>query len=310
MLSLYQQILCQIDILCRNMKKILLFAIVLIASATGLNAQERETYFPYPIVPDSITTLQGRTDYLISHFWDFCDFKKAFNNKKRMGETFKEYLAFMPFASAKQAFKSISILLKDIEKQPDYVLFLGEKAKEYVHSDTSEIYSDELYLPFARAVVENKKISEAAKEKFRKDVKVLTYTQTGMSAPSFTYIDRAGIKQEFQPDTTQVTIIFFTSPDCVDCTLARSRLYADIKASQFVESGVMRIVAINPEADSEEWRKAAERYPQEWTVGVAPGLDEMYDIKFVPSFYIIDENNVIHLKNANIDTMLNVIMRL
>lgn len=290
-------------------KKIILFVVSLL-TLSSIHAQQTDTYFPYPIVPDSISTLQARTDYLISHFWDFCDLKKAFNNKQKMGEAFKEYLSFMPYASAKNAFKSIAILLKNIEKQPNDVLFLGQKAKEYVHSDTAEMYSDELFLPFARAVVENKKIPAAEKVDFEKAVRVLSATQKGMTAPSFKYTDRNGVVKTFEPDSTEVTVLFFASPDCSDCTLARSRLYADIKASKFVDDNVMRIIVINPGPNSTEWEEAAKRYPAEWEVGCSPGLDDFYDIKDTPSFYVIDDSNTIQLKNVNIEMLLSLIMKL
>ena len=58
------------------MDKRFLALILFIVSCAGLtaSAQQTATYFPYPIVPDSISTLQARTDYLLEHFWDFCDF--------------------------------------------------------------------------------------------------------------------------------------------------------------------------------------------------------------------------------------------
>lgn len=291
------------------MKKLLLL-IALFTAVTGkMSAQQTDTYFPYPIVPDSISNLQDRTDYLIAHFWDFCDLKKAFNNKQKMGEAFRQYLEFMPYASARNAYKSIAIFLKNLEKQPNDILFLAQKAEEFVHSDTAEIYSDDLFLPFARAVVEHKKISSQDKKPFEKVVKVLSYTQKGMPVPTFNYKDRQGQTKTFEPDSSEVTIIFFASPDCIDCTLARSRLKADIRASGYVKDGVMRIMVINPGSE-EGWAETAEKYPEEWEVVSAPGIDEIFDVRFIPSFYVVDEQNIIHLKNINIDTLLNLISRL
>lgn len=275
-----------------------------------VKAQQTDTYFPYPIIPDSISDLQGRSDYLIAHFWDFCDLKKAFNNKQKMGEAFRQYLEFMPYSTARKAHKSIAVLLKNIEKQPNDVLFLAQKAEEFVHSDTSEMYSDELFLPFAKAVVDNKRINAAERQKYEKMVNVLLLTQKGMTAPSFRYVDRNGVAKTFEPDSSEVTLLFFVDPECSDCILARSRLYADIKASNFVKDKVMRIIVINTGENNDAWKEAAARYPAEWEVGVSQGLDDIYDIKFVPSFYVIDDENIIQLKNINIDGLLSVISRL
>ncbi len=288
--------------------------ILLIASMAGGSAfaqQQTDTYFPYPIVPDSISTLQGRTDYLLEHFWDFCDFKKAFSSRPRMAGAFKDYLSFMPHASAKQAHRSVARLLKTLEKQPDDLLFIARKAEEYIHSDTAEIYSDELYLPFAVAVSSNKRIDKAVREQFEHQARILSGSQVGMPAPSFNYTDRSGSPGVFAADSTaEVTILFFNDPDCMDCTIARSRLHADIRATNFIKDGVMRVVAITPGEADEAWKQMAESYPAEWTVGAAPDVDEIYDIPSTPTFYVIDDNNKIALKRIDINTLLNLISRL
>lgn len=295
-------------------KKIFTF-ILLIASIAGSTAfaqqQQTETYFPYPIVPDSISTLQARTDYLLEHFWDFCDFKKAFSSRQKMAGAFKDYLSFMPHASAKQAHRSVGRLLKSLEKQPDDLIFIARKAEEYIHSDTAEIYSDELYLPFAVAVSSNKRIDKAVREQFEHQARILSGSQVGMPAPAFKYIDRSGAEAVFSPDSTaEVTILFFNDPDCMDCTIARSRLNADIRASNFIKDGVMRVVAITPGEADDNWKQMAESYPAGWTVGAAPDVDEIYDIPNTPTFYVIDDEHKIALKRIDINTLINLISRL
>lgn len=273
--------------------------------------QQAETYFPYPLIPDSISTLQARTDYLISHFWDFCDLKKAFSSRQKMAGAFKDYLTFMPHASARQVHRSIAKLMKALEKQPDDQLFLARKAEEYIHSDSSEIYSDELYLPFAVAVAGNKRIDKASREPFAHQAKILSACQAGMPAPSFDFTDRDGLNRTFAPDTTaEVTVIFFNDPDCMDCVLAKARLKADIRASQFVDEGVMKIIAITPGDADDTWKDMAGSYPEQWIVGASSEVDEIYDIPTTPTFYVLDEKGNIALKRINIEALLSLISRL
>ena len=79
------------------MKRFSLIFMMVIALVTGAKA---DTYFQYPIVPDSLSTLQDRCDYLSRHFWDFCDLKKAFSSKKKMADEFAVYLSILQNASA------------------------------------------------------------------------------------------------------------------------------------------------------------------------------------------------------------------
>ncbi len=54
---------------------LMLAGIALRGSAQSASDQPT-TYFPYPIVPDSISTFQARCNYLADHFWDFCEMSK------------------------------------------------------------------------------------------------------------------------------------------------------------------------------------------------------------------------------------------
>ena len=159
------------------MKKIIFTALLTVFINCVASAQTMpETYFPYPLVPDSIQTLDGRSNFLITHFWDFCDLKKGFSSRAKMAGAFKDYLSFMPYANARVVHKSIAKFLKDIEKQPEDMVFIAHTAEQLVHSDTAQIFSDELYLPFAQAVVNNKRVKKEDKEYFAPQVKVLTAT--------------------------------------------------------------------------------------------------------------------------------------
>ena len=267
-------------------------AIFMAALVASPSVMAQDTYFQLPIVPDSLQGLQPRVDYLIQHYWDFCDFNKAFSNRERMGES------------------CIAKFLKDLEKRPDDLVFLANTAEEYVHSDTSRIYSDELYLPFIRAVVDNKRVDKSLKARYEHQVRVLSASQVGMSAPEFEFTDREGRKRTFAPDSSEVTLIYFFDTECGDCHLARTRLNADIPTSNYIDRKLVRVVAISLEEPTEEWREKVKNYPETWTVGAAPDIDTIYDITTIPSFYILDENAVIRMKNASIDTVLQVMSRL
>ncbi|MDE5720684.1 MAG: DUF5106 domain-containing protein, partial [Paramuribaculum sp.] len=227
-----------------------------------------------------------------------------------MGESFKSYLNLMPHASARQAHKCIAKLLKTLEKRPDDLVFLANTAERYAHSDTSEIYSDELYLPFIRAVVDNKRVDKSIKARYEHQVRVLSASQVGMSAPEFTFTDRDGNRRTFAPDSSEVTLIYFFDTECGDCHLARTRLDADIPTTRYIDAGLVRVVAISAEEPTDEWREKVKKFPSTWTVGSAPDIDTIYDITVTPSFYILDENAVIRMKNAGIDAVLQVMSRL
>lgn len=279
--------------------------------AVSANAQSTpETYFPYPLVPDSIQTLDGRSNFLITHFWDFCDLKKGFSSRAKMAGAFSDYLTFMPYADARVVHRSIAKFIKDLEKQPDDLVFIARTAEQMVHSDTSRIFSDELYLPFAQAVVNNKRVKKEDRDYFEPQVKILTGTMFNSRMPDIPYTDRNGNSAVFAPDSTEVLLLFFTEPENSAALLAKARLNADAKATTLIKEGIMKVVAIARTEPGEEWLGFAKTLPEEWVVGANPDIESIYDIRFVPNFYVVDQNGNILLKNASIDQIINILQRL
>ncbi|MDE7452647.1 MAG: DUF5106 domain-containing protein, partial [Paramuribaculum sp.] len=267
-------------------------------------------YFPYPLVPDSIQTLEGRSNFLISHFWDFCDLKKSFSSRAKMAESFSDYLSFMPYANAKVVHRSIARFIKELDKQPDDLVFIAHTAEQMVHSDSSRIFSDELYLPFALAVVNNKRVKKEDKAYFEPQVKVLNATMLNTTMPDISYVDRNGNKAVFSPDSTDIVLLFFTEPGNSEALLAKARLNADSKATGFIKNGMMKVVAITKMQPGEEWLSFAKTLPEDWIAGANPEIDSVYDIRFTPSFYVVDSGGNILLKNASIDQVISILEKL
>lgn len=287
-------------------------AIMLMPAVIPVSAQQQTqtTYFPYPSVPDSLVTLQQRTDYLMRHFWDKCDFKRAFSSRPKMRQALADYLSFVPYASRDSVSASFGRLFKALEKQPDDLLFLAQEAELQLMGDSAQYYSEEAFLPFARAVVANKKINKTSKLHFERQARILGATQPGQPIPDLEFTDRDGVtKRHLHDVATPMVFVYFNDPDCDDCHMARVRLNADVKANQLIEKGLLSVVAISTSEPTAEWQQAMAAYPGTWTVGAAPDADETFDIAMFPSFYLV-ENGKIIAKNYGIDELLTVLMRI
>ncbi|MDE6495971.1 MAG: DUF5106 domain-containing protein [Duncaniella sp.] len=290
------------------MKRVLLIFFMAVTLSVGAKA---DTYFQYPIVPDSISNLQDRCDYLARHFWDFCDLKKAFSSRQKMAQEFSVYLSILQNASADSAFASVERLTKKLEKQPSDLLFLTERAEAQLYSDTAEVWIDELYLPFIRAAIANKKIDKASKARFAHQETILSNSLPGKTAPSLPYTDRNGLPGNLDNDSAQVVVLFFNDPDCSDCNLARIRLHADISASELIEAGTVKVVSIALTEPDESWRQAVADYPETWIVTANPDADLTFDLRSgTPEFYVLDKNHKIRFKHLGIDQLLDIFRQL
>lgn len=289
------------------MKKILLLIVTLLSMHA---AAQDNGLFQLPIVPENITTLQDRSDYLVEHYWDFCDLGKAFSQRDKMAAAFDVYLSLMPYASAEKVFDSVDKFMDKIKKGHD-VLFIADLAEQKLYGDSAEYASDELYLKFLDKVVANKKVDKNFKLRYRHQQRVLSQSQIGMPAPEFDYTDIDGHKGRFVNDSTKIgTMLFFNDPDCTSCSMARLRLDADVQATRLTSEGYLDIYSVYPGEPDDQWKSMAAEYPASWHNVASPTVDEIYDLRHSPSFYLINPDGKILFKTDNVDLILDIMGRL
>lgn len=264
-----------------------------------------DTYFPYPTPPEALTTLSERTNYLVEHFWDRCNLKSAFSSRAKLAVAFRDYVSFMPYASSDTVHESITRLINEVKGNKNNLLTLGEIAESALYSDSAEVLSDELYIPFATAVASNKKIPGASRARFEHQARVLTNSQLGAVAPPLPFETVDGVKSDLSKVESPYILLFFNDPDCDDCTLVKARLAADFSTRQLIDKGILKIVSIYPDSPSDEWKESVSRYPATWVVGASEEADDTFDMRNAPVMYFLDKDRKIIAKNMVIDNVIN-----
>lgn len=270
------------------------------------NAQAKpaERLFQYPEAPDTMETLQERTTYLVNHFWDRCNLQSAILKRDAFKEAFMDYISFMPYADASAVHESIQRLIAAYTKSPQHVLTLAELAEEAVYNGEAEFMSDEIFLPFAKAAVDNKKISKTSKARIAHEAKVVEQTQLGKVMPNLNYTLRDGNKGQLADNFGTHVLVFVNDPDCDECRTARIRLSADHNINEFLDAGQLKVVSIYPGDYSAEWAQDVANYNPRWIVAAAPDVDEELDLRFTPSIYYLNPQGEILSKNSSIDSLL------
>lgn len=286
------------------MKKFILnIFIALICTSAFSFSTKADSFFQLPIVPDSLD-FNKKIDYLVSHYWDFCDLKKAFSSKQKMVNSFQEYLNLIPMASRETALSSIDKFINSVESKPENLLTIVSAAEDYVHSDSAHYFSDEIYLPFAKAAATSKKLNSAQKARYEHQYKILSNSMVGSKLIDFKYVDRNNASRNLYADSAGMVLIYFFDLDCSDCALTKIRLDADVNTTKLIDSGTLKIIALSPTTPDGEFLERVKNYPEKWIVGAAPLIDEEIDIQSIPTFYLLDETHKIYGKNLSLDQVL------
>lgn len=296
------------------MKKIALtFCCMLMAlmSVSALAQEAGDKPFQYPEIPESKGTLSERCNYFVYHFWERCNLPRTFTNKKDVDQAMNDWIALMPYATSDTVHLAIDSFLSDLASTGgDNVLLAAKTAEKYVYTDSAEIYSEELYLPFAKAVTNHKKIGKADKARFQAQVQILENSSLGAKAPAFEYVDVDGVKKSFADVIASRIIILFSDPDCIDCMMTRTRLSADYNTNQLIERGLVKVVCIYPGKPTKEWKEAAASYPKNWIVGASEDIDQWFEIPQTPDIYYLDGKHKILGKHTPIDNLLSALRRI
>ena len=127
-------------------------------------------------------------------------------------------------------------------------------------------------------------------------------TRPGGRAADFGLLDRDGRKRRRSHLEAEYTLLYFYDPTCDECERVKARLVSSPAIRAMVRSGRLAVLSVSV-ADGEAWRE--EVVPQGWTDGcdVAERLtrDGIYDLKAMPTLYLLDRGKRVLLKDASVD---------
>lgn len=286
-------------------KNILALTVVVACSLFAKGQTPSGQLFEYPHIPESLESLTDRSNFFIENFWQHANMKSAFSHVSKLNDAFLVYASLMPHASASVVHQSINNLIKEVSKNPKNLLTLAEIAEGALYADTARIQCDECYLPFAKAVASNGKISKAERARYEYQAKSLEHSQVGMEAPDIEWTTPDGEHQKLSglADKAYV-LIFVNDPDCDECALARTRLQADYNLNMLLDKGLLKVVSLYPGEPADEWKSQVSQYNKRWIIGATPNIDEMLDLRQTPTFYYLNAKHEILSKTLSVDGLL------
>lgn len=263
-----------------------------------------ETPFEYPLAPDTLSTLEARTGYVMTHFWDKADMKKVMADTAKFHKAFSDFVGFIPYSRMDSVKKAITSFTGRFASDPKAVTKIAAEAERTLFGPEADFWSEDCYLMFLRPLLSNKKIKPAQKERYLKQIQMLNASQPGANMISFDYTTRHGATHSLYDNKAEYIVVLFQPEDCSDCSMTRLRLNADAATTKLVKNGTVKIVLINPSQPSPTWRADMEGYPYEWEIGSAPTVDEKVDIRVLPNIYLLDKDYHILAKRLDLNQLL------
>lgn len=264
-----------------------------------------ELSFPNITIPEMVPA-EERASFLAEHFWDRFDFRDTtFCNKPDITEqAYANYLEVLRYVDLLSAQRSVSALLKSAEVDStmfDYFAMLTDK---YLYDPNSPFRNDELLIPALETMIASPLLDEAEKIRPQSQLNMALKNRIGQKATDFRYTLHDGSSGRMYSIEADYLIIFINNPDCPACKAIREQICASPMLSEMIERGVMKVLAIYPDEDITAWLNYRHNIPTSWINSYDKQLrlrdDELYDLKAIPSLYLLDSEKRVMLKDCNL----------
>lgn len=279
------------------MFRFIILFMVMALSRFSLSGQEP---FPYPDVPDSLTTPEKRIEYLAVRFWDKVDF--ANTTVLDSSKPVLDFLYLINNARAAVVETAFSRLLELACGNQDSLDKLIYWFSHFLHDSNSPLYDDSLYAEFLKAFLSSGALEET-KDGMRFPYEVVTRNQIGEVAEDFSFTDKSGELQTLHGIDSPYILLIFTNPECSLCRAAESRLGALQALRDLQQRSKLRILAICPGQDRDAW--LTHDCPSGWISGYDDsGVirdKRLYEIQYYPCFYILDSEKKVLLKEGGLE---------
>ena len=306
---------------------IILAAVILFASCGGkVKTPTLRSFPPPPQVPSVVTDPQEIAGYVATHFWDAflsgtypCDSSlvngvPADDVESAVGRfvTILETVCERPVAI--KAMDAFFQKVNDFQaKNPSsnvYEYFLRMVGK-YLYDPNSPVRNEDLYLPFVKGLSESPFVPEGMRQAYAHDASMCSLNQAGTVATDFIFTDLGGRRHSLHSVKADHTLLFFSNPGCPACKDIIDGLTGDPRITGKISSGKLAVVNVYIDSDVDEWREYAVNYPSSWLSGYDQSYtirtDVTYNVRAIPSLYLLDAEKRVIMKDAPQDKVLSFI---
>lgn len=267
-----------------------------------------EPSFPFPEIPVALQTPDARKDFLLHHYWSRFDFmnEKLIEDKAMSEQGLVNFLALLLDDSTsedlkKEALHQYTLQMSQSSFARKYFMDLTSK---YLYDVNSPIHNESLYALYLRELLACETLDVAERRRCEFFLKLVERNNTGYIATNFRFIT---------PDNRQKTLlnmsvkgnhllIIFYDPECEQCCDLLSTMKQDDWLLSQVASGRITVLAIYTEGDERVWRANLSDISSAWIIGYDHGRikeQALYDLKAMPSLYLLDGHKQIILKDAS-----------
>ncbi len=270
-------------------------------------AESSDKGFSMPKVPSQIAP-QERLGYLAEHFWDNYNLSDSLllANRDVTDGAFASYLWVLQQLQGDSlaVAKSVDRLLsRSVAASSSAFERFTTLFEDYLYNANSPMLNEELYIPVLRYIVGCDSLDDIYKFRPQRQLTMALKNRMGAEALDFSYTLSDGHSARMHSLQSPYTILFFNNPDCADCARVKEYFENSTLFAQLWQQGELKVLSIYPDPDIELWKQNS--YPEiminSYDAQQAITGDQLYDLKAIPTLYLLDEQKHVLLKDAPVE---------
>lgn len=271
---------------------------------TTEKAQDAPKNFTLPEMPAMFTTPEQRADFLAKHYWDNFDFTDTsyIHLPEITEQAYVDFLDVANHSPMQSAYEGVKKLMTNAEKDKKVFNYFVSLADKYLYDPNSPFRNEELYIAVLETMLESNHLEDVEKTRPQYRLNLAQKNRLGTKALNFTYTTQSGKQGSLYDFSTEYILVYINNPGCHAC----GEITEGLKQSRIVEYLLsekrITILCIYPDEDLEEWKNHQSDFPKNWINGYDKGTvmrdKDLYDLKAIPSLYLLDKNKTVLLKDA------------
>lgn len=289
---------------------------------TATSVQQTDTavtdqvQFPFPELPQVMTDPNERRSYLVLHYWDEYNFADtALLHRAEVTEQgVVNYIALLAeHPSDEEVKRALTAFCRQMTPHDEARSVLSGLMEKYLYDPQSPLRNDVLYVRFLDELLQCVPAgSDARRERWMFNRRLAARNNPGEAAIDFTYrlVDSRRGTLRATPTGGSPLILFFYDPGCENCHATLLSLKADNRLAEAVAVGRVTVLAVYTEGDDAVWRSGLDEMPDGWIVAnddERVKQESLYDLRAMPSLYLLDADKRVLLKDASPERILQEI---
>lgn len=264
------------------------------------------TTFTLPKLPVMLNTPETRAKFLTEHYWEHMNFNDTnyIHHPEITEQAWVNYIDLLKHVPDSIAKKSIKQLYLKADLNKKVYTYFTDLADKYLYDPNSPVRNEEFYIPVLDAMLNSKVLSEAEKIRPQERRKLAERNRKGTKAINFNYTLSSGKSANLYGIRTEYTLLFINNPGCHACEETIKALKQAPAINSKLQAGRLTLLSVYPDEELGEWKKHLADFPSNWINGYDKKLvirnQNLYDLKAIPTLYLLDKNKIVHLKDATI----------